>query len=85
MSIGAGVLRFNLSPVLTLCLFDGSSEGIAGFLIHYLKAPFSSVWMLPVIHGFWLVAEAREQAELDTAMLLSHTVSVVCMNPVPGN
>jgi hypothetical protein len=33
MSVGAGVVQFNLSPVLTLCLFDGSSEGIAGFLI----------------------------------------------------
>jgi hypothetical protein len=32
-SVRAGVVGFNLSPVLTLCLFDGSSEGIAGFLI----------------------------------------------------
>ena len=24
-SVGAGVVRLNLSPVLTLCLFDGSS------------------------------------------------------------
>jgi hypothetical protein len=29
----AGVVRFNHSPVLMLCLFDGFSEGIAGFLI----------------------------------------------------
>ena len=35
MSGGAGVVRFDLSPVLTLCLFDGSSEGIAGFLISF--------------------------------------------------
>jgi hypothetical protein len=34
MSIRAGVVGFNLNPVLTLCLFDGSSEGIAGFLIN---------------------------------------------------
>jgi hypothetical protein len=49
--------------VLTLCLFDVSFEDIAGFLISIwvrdplLKAavlPFSSVLMLPVIHGFWL-------------------------------
>jgi hypothetical protein len=33
MSVRAGVVGFNLSPVLTLYLFDGSSEGIAGFLI----------------------------------------------------
>jgi hypothetical protein len=33
MSVRAGVIGFNLSPVLTLCLFDGSFEGIAGFLI----------------------------------------------------
>ena len=32
-SVGAGVVRFNLCPVLTLCLFDGLSEGIAGSLI----------------------------------------------------
>ena len=37
MSVGAGVVGFNLSPVLTFFLFDGSSEGIAGFLI--------SVWI----------------------------------------
>jgi hypothetical protein len=30
-NITAGVVGFNLSPVLMLCLFDGSSEGIAGF------------------------------------------------------
>jgi hypothetical protein len=29
------VVRFNLSPVLTLCQFDGLSEGIAGFLINF--------------------------------------------------
>ena len=34
-SVGAGVVEFNLSPVLTLCLFDGSSEGIAGFLTSF--------------------------------------------------
>ena len=62
MSIGAGVLRFDLSPVLMLCLFDGSLEGIAGVIIRYRKSrslkaaalPFSSVQMLHVIHGFWL-------------------------------
>ena len=27
------VVRFDISPVLTLCLFDGSSQGITGFLI----------------------------------------------------
>ena len=32
-SVKAGVVGFNLNPVLTLCLFDGSSEGIAGFII----------------------------------------------------
>ena len=51
------MIRFNLSPVLTLCLFDGSSEGIAGFLSHSLKVAAlagSSVRMLPVIHVFWL-------------------------------
>ena len=37
------------------------------------------------VGDWWLVAESREQAGLDMAMLLSHTVSVVCMNPVPGN
>jgi hypothetical protein len=30
-------VRFDLSDVLTLCLFDGCSEGIVGFLI--------SVWV----------------------------------------
>ena len=34
-SIGAGVAQFDLSLVLTLCLFDVSSEGIAGFLISF--------------------------------------------------
>ena len=47
MSVRAGVVGFNLSPVLKLCLFDGPSEGIAGFVIN-------SVRILPVIHGFWL-------------------------------
>ena len=46
-----------------LRLFDGLSEGIAGFLISFrVRVPlleaaalaFSSVWMLLVIHGFWL-------------------------------
>ena len=32
-SVRAGVVGFNLSPLLMLCLFDGSTEGIAGFLI----------------------------------------------------
>ena len=59
-SVRAGVVGFNLSPVLTLCLFDGLLEGIAGFLRLVscsLKAAalvFSSVRILPVIHGFWL-------------------------------
>ena len=34
-SIGAVVVQFNLSPVLALCLFDCSSEGIAVFLISF--------------------------------------------------
>ena len=33
-SVRAGVLRLDLSPV-TLCLFDNSSAGIAGFLISF--------------------------------------------------
>ena len=62
-SVRAGVVRFDLSPVLTLCLFDGSSEGIARFIIRVrVSVPlletaalvFSSVRMLPVIRGFWL-------------------------------
>ena len=32
-SVRAGVVGFNLSSVLTLCLFDGLLEGIGGFLI----------------------------------------------------
>ena len=32
-SIRVGVEGFNLCPLLMLCLFDGSSEGIVGFLI----------------------------------------------------
>jgi hypothetical protein len=39
-SVGASVIRFNLIPVLTLCPLDGSSEGIAGFLISFrLRVP----------------------------------------------
>ena len=62
-SIRDGVVGFNLNPVLTLCLFDGSSEGIAGFLpsvrislllLESAALAFSSMRMLPVIHGFWL-------------------------------
>ena len=34
-SVRADVLRFDLSLVLTLFLLDGSSEGIAGFLISF--------------------------------------------------
>ena len=34
-SIRASVVRFDLSPVLTLSLFDGSSQVIAGFLISF--------------------------------------------------
>jgi hypothetical protein len=33
MSVRAGVVGFNLIPVLMLCLFDGSSEGIVGFIL----------------------------------------------------
>ena len=33
MSVRAGVVQFDFSPVLKLCLFDGSSEDRAGFLI----------------------------------------------------
>ena len=32
-SVAAGVVQFDFSPVLKLCLFDGSSEGVARFLI----------------------------------------------------
>ena len=32
MSVRTSIVEFNLSPVLTLCLFDGSLEGIAGFI-----------------------------------------------------
>jgi hypothetical protein len=60
-SVRAGVAVLNLNPVLTLCLMDGSSEGVAGFLIKVqINVPlfealaFSSMQMLPVIHGFWL-------------------------------
>jgi hypothetical protein len=38
-------------------LFDGLSEGIAGLVFLSLKVAalaFSLVWMLPVIHCFWL-------------------------------
>ena len=34
-SVKAGVVAFNLNPILTLCLSDGSLEGIAGFLISF--------------------------------------------------
>ena len=34
-SVRAGEVRFDLSPVLTLCLFDGSSEDMARFLISF--------------------------------------------------
>jgi hypothetical protein len=32
-SVRAGVVGFNYSPLLTLCLFDGLSKDIVGFLI----------------------------------------------------
>jgi hypothetical protein len=32
-SVRAGLVGFKLSHVLTLCLFNGLSEGIVGFLI----------------------------------------------------
>ena len=52
-SITAGVVGFDLGPVLTLFLFDGLLDGVAR--LEALEAlVFSSVWMLPVIHGFWL-------------------------------
>jgi hypothetical protein len=50
-SIRPSVVGFNLSPVLTLCLFDGSSEGIAKFLISIrisdslLESGSSSLWL----------------------------------------
>ena len=50
-SVRAGVVRFDLSPVLTLCLFDGSEEGIAGFLISFrvrvplLESGSSNLWL----------------------------------------
>ena len=39
-SVRAGVVRLDLSPVLTLCLFDGLSEGIAEYLIRvWVRVP----------------------------------------------
>jgi hypothetical protein len=51
-SVRAGVVGFNLSPVLTLFLYDGSSEGIAGFLINArISAPlFESVTILIILY-----------------------------------
>ena len=45
MSVRAGVVGLNLNPVLTLCLFDGLSEGIAGFLIS-IWISVSNPWLL---------------------------------------
>ena len=40
-SARASVVGLNLSPLLTLCLFDGLSEGIVGFLISIrISVPF---------------------------------------------
>ena len=63
------------------CLFDGLTEGIAGFILvpRSLKASaldFSSVWMLPVIHGFWLGYVCTVTVEMTSSMHLM-------MNPVP--
>jgi hypothetical protein len=61
MTVRFGVVGFDLSPVLPLCLFDGLSEGVAEFLISiWVSVPliesgrFRSVRMFPVVHGFWL-------------------------------
>ena len=41
MSVGAGVVRLNRILVLILCLFDGLSKGIEGFLINFrVRVPF---------------------------------------------
>ena len=62
-SLRAVVVGFNLSAILMLCLFDGSSVGVAGFLIRVrvsvplletVAQAFISVLMFSVIHGFWL-------------------------------
>ena len=53
-SVGASVVRFDLSLILTLCLFDGSSEGIAGFLISdcitYMQSCMQSEFTINTLH-----------------------------------
>ena len=52
-SIRAGVVGFHLSPVLTLCLFDGLSEGIARYLIRVRVSSSFEAAALAFSHGFW--------------------------------
>uniref|UniRef100_A0A4W5K8P3 receptor protein-tyrosine kinase n=1 Tax=Hucho hucho TaxID=62062 RepID=A0A4W5K8P3_9TELE len=47
-SIRAGVVGFNLNPVSTLCLFDGSSEDIAGFLISWEEVSIMDEKNIPI-------------------------------------
>ena len=89
MRFRAGIVGFNLNPVLTLCLFDGSSDGIEGFLINFqiivylsLKAAalaFSSMRMLSVIHGYWLgyVRSVPVETTLSMHLLMKPMTEVV--------
>ena len=93
-SVRADVERFELHPVITLCLFDGSSEGITGFLISFglesriLKGtalPFCSVRMLPVIRGFWLVYVRTVTVGTTSSMhLLMKPVTDVVYSSMPS-
>ena len=46
MSVRASEVGFNLNPVMPLCLFDGSSEGIAGYVCTVTVGTTSSMHLL---------------------------------------
>ena len=87
MRVKAGVVGFNLNHVLTLCLFDGSSEGIVGLVSCYLKAgalAFSSMRMLPVIHGFLLECVRTVTVGMTSSMhLLMKPMTEVVYSSMP--
>ena len=55
-SVGAGVVRLNLIPVLMLYLFDVLSEGITGFIISVrVRVPLLESGSLDVACNPWLL------------------------------
>ena len=85
-SVRVGVIGLHLPHIFSFCVFEVSSEVVAGFLVYIhvhvsflgVALTFSSAQILPVIYGFWSGYILTVTVRTTTSMrLLMKPVTVV--------